>query len=93
MLESLREQANRDDGRYFQVGNRQVGTLEVMDLLSLVMGLALRHFHERAGLDISWAIGFGIGGSLIFALHVLLTIRRQPAAGESAKQPATPRIP
>lgn len=41
MLESLREQANRDDGRYFQVGNRQVGTLEAMGLLSLVMGLAL----------------------------------------------------
>lgn len=49
MLESLRERANRDDGRHIQVGNRPVGALEAAGLLALVLGLALWQFHEKAG--------------------------------------------
>jgi len=84
MLKSLRERANRDDGRHLQVGNRQVGALEAIALLSLVIGLALWQFHEKAGLSIFWAIGFGSSGLLIYLLHVLLTIRRSrpPAAAD-----------
>lgn len=82
MLRSLRERANCDDGHHFQVGNRQVGSLEAMGLLSLVLGLAMWQFHEKAGLNIFWALGFCSSGFLIYILHVLLTIRcsRPPAA-------------
>ena len=76
MLKSLRERANRDDGRLFQVGNRQVGSLETIGLLSLVFSLLSWHFHEKAGLSILWSVWFGIGGFLIYILHVLLTMRR-----------------
>ena len=76
MLKSLRERANRDDGHHFQVGNRQVGAFEAIGLLSLVLGLVMWQFHEKGGLSIFWALGFGSGGLLIYILHVLLTIRR-----------------
>ena len=57
MLKSLREQINRDDGSFFQVGNRPVGTFEAIGLLSMVIGLTLWQFHEKAGVDIFWALG------------------------------------
>lgn len=82
ILKALRERANRDDGRHFQVGTRQVGALEATGILLLVIGLALWQFHEKAELSIFWALGFGSGGLLIRILHALLTIRRNrpPAA-------------
>lgn len=82
ILKALRERANRDDGRHFQVGNRQVGALEAIGILFLFIGLALWQFHEKAELSISWALGFCGGSLLIFILHALLTIRRNrpPAA-------------
>jgi len=82
ILKSIRERANRDDGRHFQVGNRQVGALEAIGLLFLVSGLALWQFHKKAELSIFWALGFGSGGLLIYILHVFLIIRRNrpPAA-------------
>lgn len=84
MLKSLRERINRDDGCHFQIGNRQVHALEAIGLLALVFGLAMWQFHEKAGLSIFWALGFGSGGFLIYILHVFLTIRRSrpPAAAE-----------
>ena len=69
MLKSLREQINRDDGSFFQVGNRPVSTFEAIGLLSMVIGLALWQFHEKAGVDIFWALGFGSGGGLMYMLH------------------------
>jgi len=82
ILKLLRERANRDDGRHFQVGNRQVGALEAIGILFLVIGIALWQFHKKAELSIFWALGFGSGGFFIFILHALLTIRRNrpPAA-------------
>ncbi len=82
ILKALRERANRDDGHHFQVGNRQVGALDAIGILFLVIGLALWQFHEKAELSIFWALGFGSGGLLICILHALSTIRRSrpPAA-------------
>jgi hypothetical protein len=85
MLKPLRERINRDDGCYFQVGNRQVGNLEAIGLLFLVLSFALWQFQEKAGLDILWALGFGSGGFLIYILHVFLTIRRNRPLTASAE--------
>ncbi len=76
MLKSLRERANRDDGRLFQIGNRQVGYLEAIGHLSLIFCLLSWHFHEKSGLSIFWSVWFGVGGFLIYILHVFLTMRR-----------------
>jgi hypothetical protein len=83
ILKLLRERANHDDGRHFQVGNRQVGALEAIGILFLVIGLALWQFHKKAELSIFWALGFGSGGLLIYILHAFLIIRRnRPPAAE-----------
>ena len=41
--------------------------------------------HEKAGLSIFWAVGFGSGGLLIYILHVFLTIRRNRPSMAAAK--------
>jgi hypothetical protein len=37
----LRQWVNRDDGRYYQVGNRNLGALEAVGLLTSICSLVL----------------------------------------------------
>ena len=40
-LAKLRQRINRDDGRYYRIGNRPLGALEVVGLLVFVGALVL----------------------------------------------------
>lgn len=46
----LRQWANRDDGHFYQAGNRELGLTETLFLLALVVMLVLWQVHEKLGL-------------------------------------------
>lgn len=48
-LSHLRQWANRDDGHFYQAGNRSLGLLETVFLLLLVAALVLWQVHEKVG--------------------------------------------
>lgn len=61
-LARLRQKINRDDGKYYQVGNRPLGTLEVVGLLIFVGAVALWQLHVKAGISSVWAFAAaGVG--------------------------------
>lgn len=48
-LSRLRQWVNRDDGRFYQAGNRSLGWLETVCLLLLVAVLVLWQVYEKVG--------------------------------------------
>lgn len=67
-LRELRQRVNRDDGKLFQVGNRHVGWVESIGLLSLIGGLLLWQLHAKTGLSWIWAAAAGSIGLLLSIL-------------------------
>lgn len=61
----LRQWINRDDGRFYQAGNKSLGALEVVGLLIAVSSAALWQLHVKAGVNIFWALGAGSIGLLL----------------------------
>jgi hypothetical protein len=78
-VSKLRQWINRDDGRYYQAGNRDVGTLEAIGLLTFVCSLFLWQLHSKTGLSGVWAYGAGVGGLLLAILGLHLA-RKGPGA-------------
>ena len=54
-----RQWANRDDGRFYRVGNGPLGAVEAAGLLIGVGAVASWQFHVDAGLGIRWVLGAG----------------------------------
>ena len=67
-LAKLRQRINRDDGRYYQIGNRPLGTLEVIGLFGFVSALVLWQLHDKTAISNIWAIAAGIVGLLLVIL-------------------------
>jgi len=67
-LKKLRGWINRDDGRFYQVGNRSLGVLEAIGLLVFVCSLVLWQLHAKTDLHLAWPLGTSIGGLLWAAL-------------------------
>jgi hypothetical protein len=64
----LRQWINRDDGKFYQAGNRSLGALEVVGLLITASSAALWQLHVKAGVSIFWALGAGSIGLLLAIL-------------------------
>lgn len=68
MSSEIRRRINRDDGKYFQVGNRLLSGLEIVGLLLFVGAIALWQLHVNMSLSIIWAL---IVGSIGLVLTIL----------------------
>ena len=66
-LSKLREWVNRDNGRFYQIGNESIGAWTVVGALSLVCALVLWQLHTHVGVNGAWAILAGLAG-LVFLL-------------------------
>jgi hypothetical protein len=67
-LAKLKQRINRDDGRYYQIGNRPLGALEVAGLLVFVGALVLWQLHDKTGISSIWALAAGVVGLLLIIL-------------------------
>jgi len=65
---NLRQRVNRDDGKYYQIGNRPLGALEVVGLLVFVGALVLWQLHDKTGISGIWALAAGAVGLLLTIL-------------------------
>jgi hypothetical protein len=61
-LSRLRKWANRDDGRFYQIGNESIDVLTVVGVLVLIGALILWQLHSQVGISSVWAIAVGIVG-------------------------------
>ena len=61
-LSKLREWINRDDGRFYQIGNEPIGAWTVVGMLSIVSALVLWQLHTHVGVNGAWAILAGLAG-------------------------------
>lgn len=61
----LRQWVNRDDGRFYQAGNRSLGAVEIVGLLMFVGAIALWQLHVKAGVSIMWSLAAGSIGLLL----------------------------
>ncbi len=64
----LRCRINRDDGKYYQIGNRNLGALEIAGYFFLVISIVVYLLHDKAGLTETW-IGWV---ALVFGFVFLL---------------------
>ena len=61
----LRQWVNRDNGRFYRVGNRRLGVIEVVGLLLFVVALVLWQLHAKTGISLVWSIATGAVGLLL----------------------------
>jgi hypothetical protein len=61
-LSKIRQWINRDDGKFYQAGNRSLGALEIVGLLVFIGSIALWQLHVKAGVSIFWALAAGAIG-------------------------------
>jgi hypothetical protein len=64
----LRRWINRDDGRYYRVGNRPIGGTEAIGLLAFVAAIALWQLHVKTGISSIWPFMAGAIGLLLAIL-------------------------
>ena len=69
-LTKLRKWINRDDGRFFRIGNEPIGVFAPVGLLVLVVALVLRQVRAQAGIAGGWSVALGVVG-LALLLHGL----------------------
>ena len=60
VLTRLRQWANRDDGRFFRVGNEPIGFWETSSYLSPFVAIALWNLHKYSGISAAWFIAAGV---------------------------------
>jgi len=75
----LRQWVNRDDGRYYQVGNRNLGALEAVGLLTSICSLVLWQVHAELGISSIRAYG-AMAGGLLLASFGLRRAHKRPGA-------------
>jgi hypothetical protein len=63
-LARLRQWIDRDDGKYYQVGNGPIIGLETIGLLVFVAAIALWQLHVKNGISSKWALIAGAVGLL-----------------------------
>ncbi len=64
-LTKLRQWVNRDNGRFYRVGNRRVGAIEVVGLLLVIAALILWQLHAEVGISSMWSAASGVVGLLL----------------------------
>ena len=62
---NLREWANRDDGKWFRIGNGPIGTWTVIGMLTFVASLVLFKAQPVLGIGKGWPIACLIVGLLL----------------------------
>jgi hypothetical protein len=67
-LARLRRWVSRDDGKYYQAGNRPISGLEAIGLLVFIGAIALWQLHVKTGISSKWALVVGAVGLLIATL-------------------------
>ncbi len=67
-LAKFRRQINRDDGKFFQVGNRPLGWIEAAGMLLATGALAAWQLQEVIGIGGLWSAIAGAGGLLLAVL-------------------------
>ena len=67
-LPKLRAWINRDNGRFYRVGNTSLGPLSIIGGLAIVASLVLSQLHSHVGLHRGWAIVVGIVGLVVWFL-------------------------
>jgi hypothetical protein len=61
----LRRWINRDDGRFYQIGDVSIGIWTTVGILALVGALILWWLHIHIGVNGAWAVVTGLAG-LVF---------------------------
>ncbi len=61
----LRQWVNRDDGKFYQAGNRSLGMVESIGLLIAIGAIGLWQLHAKTGASIMWALAAGGNGLLL----------------------------
>lgn len=61
-LAKFRAWLNRDDGRFYQIGNESIGVLTTMGGLSIVASLVLWQVHRHVDVHLAWSIAVGTAG-------------------------------
>ena len=67
VLSKFRKWINRDDGRFYQIGNEPIGVLAAIGALACVGAIVLWQLHDQIGISSAWVIPTGIFGLIIFA--------------------------
>lgn len=75
----LRAWMNRDDGRFYRVGNTSLGPLSIIGGLAIVASLILSQLHRHADLHLAWPIVVGIIGVVLWFLGGSSSDRRDDA--------------
>jgi hypothetical protein len=50
----IRTWINRDDGKMYQVGNKNFGALEIIGWFFLILALLVYTLHDKAGIESTW---------------------------------------
>lgn len=68
----FRRWINRDDGRFYQIGNESISTWIAVGTIFLVGALVLWQLHTRFGINGAWAVVASLAGlvSLILGARV-----------------------
>ncbi|WP_299344565.1 hypothetical protein [uncultured Pseudoxanthomonas sp.] len=59
---------NRDDGRFYRVGNTSLGPLSIIGGLAVIASLILSQLLRHADLHVAWPIAVGIVGVVLWLL-------------------------
>ena len=64
----IRAWINRDDGKIYQVGNKNLGALETIGWFLLILALLVCTLHDKAGIESTWVgwLSFFLGLILLF---------------------------
>ncbi len=67
-MNKLREWINRDDGKFYQIGNENLNVIEIIGYFLLVLSLVLYGLHQKAGLEATWIgwVSFLVGVVMVF---------------------------
>ena len=76
-LANCRRWINRDDGEYYQIGNRSIGILEASGHLLIILSIAFWQLDSKTGDGASLAIACIIAGPLL----VFIASRQSSGAG------------
>lgn len=64
----LRAWMNRDDGRFYRVGNTSLGPLSIIGGLAVIASLILSQLLRHADLHVAWPIAVGLVGVVLWLL-------------------------
>jgi hypothetical protein len=53
-LSKIQSWINRDDGKFYKIGNENLNVFEIFGYLLLIAALITKLLHDKAGLDATW---------------------------------------